>query len=578
MHRLWSKDDEGVALIIAMIFLVAMGLLATYAASRVANNRLHVEKYVDYIHVFEGVESGLAHVKIELSKSGNPALPLAERDGLIGVDPAFNLAQGFPTFDAPLVTALRIGTMSEIEFLAYSYGWANDGIDNNGDGLIDLGPETAGYFTLYSLARVNRNGNVSARRIAEEVVRSSNVNIWQNAIFAGNGQAGNLINGNVSIHGSVHLLGGDLGSGGVAIAAMDMSGTSLIHNHYGALDSGLRSRIPALPVAMVQGVAVESLNSVLRVKNGLVGMSGNSEIGEAEVVGNGVKETMDAVYVSDGWTGTDMDSNGDPQSVHSDNGFNNEYDLGDAVPFPDFTNDAGADFLSNYLETDAPNSGLQFVHSGPMTISANENYYWDATTGTEVIDGTPGEGAMPALENLDPSHNFVWFEETSNQLVANGRIPIEGGDLTFQRGNGNDKTIHYSGKATFMAESNTGSGSHRNIIIEVDLLARNLDGSEVNSFPQANLLGFMAENDIILGDTAQITIMGGFYAQNTIRANRQTTILGTLVGNQFDLGTNVPEVYQVPELANSWDPQMRMIGANPVMFISRVSWRELGAL
>ena len=150
---------------------------------------------------------------------------------------------------------------------------------------------------------------------------------------------------------------------------------------------------------------------------------------------------------------------------------------------------------------------------------------------------------MPALEDLDPSHYYVWFEESSNQLVANGRIPIEGGDLTFQRGNGNDKTIYYSGKATFMAESNTGTGSQRNVIIGVNLLARNLDGSEANSFPHANLLGFMADNDIILGDNAQIAIMGGFYAQNTVQVNRQTTVMGTLVGNQFDMGTNVPEVY-----------------------------------
>ena len=203
MYRLWSKDDEGMALLLAMVFLVAMGLVATYAASRVANNRSHVDQFVDYLHVFEGVESGLAHARRELSQSGNLTLPIAERDGLIGVDPAFNLVQALPTFGAPLVTALRISTMPEIEYMAYSYGWANDGIDNNGDGFIDFGPETAGYYTMYAVARVNRNGNLGARRGAEEIVRSRNVNIWRNAIFAGNGQAGTLIKGNVSIHGSI---------------------------------------------------------------------------------------------------------------------------------------------------------------------------------------------------------------------------------------------------------------------------------------------------------------------------------------------------------------------------------------
>ena len=49
---------------------------------------------------------------------------------------------------------------------------------------------------------------------------------------------------------------------------------------------------------------------------------------------------------------------------------------------------------------------------------------------------------MPALEDLAPSHYYVWFEESSNQRVANGRIPTAGGAWTFQRGHGSDKSIY----------------------------------------------------------------------------------------------------------------------------------------
>ena len=61
---------------------------------------------------------------------------------------------------------------------------------------------------------------------------AEDVNVWRNALFAGTGQAGGLISGNVSVHGSVHLLGDDLLEGVEALEALDMGGTSLIHNNY----------------------------------------------------------------------------------------------------------------------------------------------------------------------------------------------------------------------------------------------------------------------------------------------------------------------------------------------------------
>lgn len=564
------KDNEGIVLVVAMVFLVAMGILATYSYSRVMNNSRHVEHYVDYVHTYEGIEAGLAQARSELQSGGG--------DGLVGVDPTFNFINGNPNFGDPLVNPLQISTMQEIEYFAYSFDWSNDGIDNNGDGLIDIGPEDAGYFSIYAVARANRNGNVTVRRSAESIVQANNINVWQNAIFAGSGQAGNLINGNISIHGSVHLLGDNLTDGGVAIAALDLSGTSLIHNNYDGLDADLEARIPPLPRTMVNGEDVETVNAVLRVKHGLVGMSGNTEVGEADVAGNDTKETMDGVYVTDGWTGNDMDAEGNPRSVFSDNGFSEEYDLGDAVLFPNFEDDGGSEFLDYYLQEDAPNVGLHFNHVGSMTITANENYYWDATTGVEVINGTPGVDDMPAMADLDPTHYFVWFEEGSNRLVANGRIVIEGGDLVLATGGGSDKTMNYSGKATFMAQDNAMSGADRDIRIEVNLLSMNLDGTTDDSFPHENLFGFLAENDLYLGSTAQIKVMGGFYAQNAMTVNRQTTIIGTIVGDVFNMGINVPDIFQVPDLVDAWEPEMRMIGADPVLFLSPVSWRELNVL
>ncbi len=556
-----TRRDEGVALIIALIFLVVMGITATYVSSRVMNNARHVDKYVDYENCFEGIESAFAQAQTDILGGGL---------GMIGVADNYNFALGLPNFGDPLVTPFRIPTSPEVEYFAYSMNWSTDGIDNNGDGMIDMGPEDDGYFSTYVASRVNWNGTITVTRRAERVLAGSNVNVWQNAIFAGAGQAGLLINGNVSIHGSVHLLGDGLGAGGIALAAMDLSGTSLIHNNYEGLSADARSRIPGLETTDFDGdMGIETMNATLRVKGGLVGLSGNSEVGEEHIAGNSFKETMDGVYVTDGWTGTGLDADGNPTSVYSDNGWDNGYDLGDMVPFPTYDNDGGVNHLDYFLETDTNGSvGFQEVYYGDMTFtSGGESYYWNATTGVEAMEVAPGEGAMPLQADLNSDEFYVWFDGTTNTMVINGRIAVDG-DINFLSGNGQDNIINYEGKGTLLAYDG-GSGGTGNVEVSVNLMA--------DVFP-SNVIGLMAENTMNLGQTSQIEIMGAFYSEDKIDVDKQTNIIGTIVGNYFDMGSQVPAIYQVPSMSSAFTGGMRMIGSDPVLALLPLSWRELAVL
>ena len=88
----------------------------------------------------------------------------------------------------------------------------------------------------------------------------------------------------------------------------------------------------------------------------------------------------------------------------------------------------------------------------------------------------------------------------------------------------------------------------------------------------------MAENEMNLGQTAQIEIMGAFYSQDKIDIDRQTTIIGTIFGNYFDMGSQVPSIYQVPAFPDAFTGSMRMIGSDPVLMLFPVSWRELAVL
>ena len=76
-----------------------------------------------------------------------------------------------------------------------------------------------------------------------------------------------------------------------------------------------------------------------------------------------------------------------------------------------------------------------------------------------------------------------------------------------------------------------------------------------------------------IGMAALLEVMGAFYAQQSVVMRRQTVLTGTIVGNYYDMGTNVPQIYQVPSLPQNLP--MGMIGAYPVVFYSRVSWREV---
>ena len=566
------KKDEGAALILAMIFLVAMAIMVAALADRTRNQTNQITNYSNFEDLLHGIESGVSMARAEIN--GQRGTNAVDTDGFVGLDPSFDITSENPWFGDTAVTPEQMDSMSGVEYFAYALDWTDDGLDNNGDGTVDELAEED-YYTVYSFARAG----ASTRRV-EVVMEAANINVWTNAIFAGSGQAGNLINGNVSIHGSVHLLGDELEEGDVAVAALDLSGTSLIHNNYDGLSNDLRTRVPTPPTTVVDGETVETLDAKLRVKNGLVGLSGNSEIGQPAQTGNTIKELMDGVYVNDGWTGNGLDADGNPINVYSDNGFDNPYDLGSAIPFPTFADDGGRDHLAYYLETNANVlQGLQHVYDGDMEIEADENFYWNATLGIEVVGGTVGIGLMPTAATLSTLANqfYVWFDATSNRMYINGRIPVDG-NIVMDRGSGNDSSISYTGKGSLLAYDANSSGDGGDVAIEVNLRSMNANGTTAGSFPGNNLIGIMAEDDMELGIDSQLEIMGGFYAQDQIILNKQTTIMGTIVGDMFNMGGQVPDIYQVPELVNEWETVMRMIGAETVRFVSPLAWREIGVL
>ena len=571
MARRRETDEEGMALMMALFFIAIALIVVGALMTRSLQQRTVVEQYEDYTTAFQGLEAAINNSKVEIEKG---------EDGIVGMDgwtPTYNELNTLvlPEMDSEGIAPQSLQSMDDVRFASYTVRWEDDGRDSNGDGIIDSTAEK----DMYSVYAMAKNGENS--RKVEVVYEGGNVNVWENAIFAGSGQAGGLINGNVSIHGSVHLLGDSLVTGALALAAIDLSGTSLIHNNYQGIVGPLAARVPPLPQTIVGGETVYTLEAKLRAKAGLVGMSGNSEIGEPNVAGNTYKETMDGLYVTSGWTGNsviDDGDRGDPTAAFSDNGWDEEYDLGNKVPFPLLTDDwrdpeNGAktqdpatgtwytheDYFNQVLlaDPDIPNDG---VYVGDIALAANgSKFYWNATTGEKLT------GSLPATPP-GPDDDYIWFDPTADILKVNGQIRIDG-KLSFT-GQGNDRTINYSGRAAILA--------YGDVNIDANLITCN-NGDKTNfagSFPANNILGIMTAQNMTVGSTAQLSIMGAFYAQQKIMASKQTDVMGTFVSNYFDMGTNVPRIYQVPALADNLP--LGMIGNYPILAVSQVSWRELG--
>lgn len=362
-------------------------------------------------------------------------------------------------------------------------------------------------------------------------VKIVNVSPWNNAIFGGAGSSGTMINGNVNIYGSVHILGNGLDPGDDAI---NLGGTAeLVGNNYNigpqGMSQGLKDKIPDLPTVIlnegeVDEETVDTLNAELRVKNGVVSLSGNSAVGEEnDDTGNTVKETIDGAYVTDGYGGSKGTAN-----VHSDNGTNEAYDLGDAVSFPSLDDDHPSDPSKDYYEYFAAN-GLVLTD--------------------ELEAVTPG--STLTLGNC--ASNCVFMNADGN-LQVEGLVYISAGNnLSLTSGD-----FEYTGKGTILVTGN--------VAIDANLVTSGDD-----SFP-SNIMAIMTPNNIAIGATAQKDVMGLFFAENEITANMQTDLVGTVITNKFNFTNQVPSIFQVP--LSDVDLPPGIIANETIWYMNFVSWQK----
>ena len=545
-----KRADSGSALIVSLIVMFMIAMLGisylTYASTNLMRADRDNRRLTAFYLADAGVEYQLAAISTELEATGGD---------------------------------MTSSTLNSSSIL--------NGLRPGATGTITVTADTASTGAIVSTATYR--GMTETIRV---LVKLKGFGIWDNAIFAGVGQSGRGINGNVDIRGSVHILGeGDPytdlnGNGRRDLAeaytdtnhngkydsgepfvdtdgnrswsptepyrddnfngqydppltatdmASDLSGGANIGNNYTGIDSTWLSgnKIPALVRQDVNGETVDTLKSELRVKHGKVNISGSAQVGDNNVTGNTTKETVDGTYVTDGYGG-----NKGTTSVYSDNGTTQGYDLGDKVSFPSL--------LEPYVDKKDGNKHYatyeDYLIAKSLTVTETS-----LITSSTSFTHTSADGA-----------NSISWNKSTGVLTIKGIMRFPGNFDISENGT----TIKYAGKGTLFVQGNI--YVHGNVMPNT-------------TFPTVDALGVVSKGSIELATgsgESQLQVMGAWFAQVKIASAKQSHFAGTYVANYFDMGTNVPKIFQIPKLSSNLPPGMP--GSDSRIVTARApSWRHM---
>lgn len=395
---------------------------------------------------------------------------------------------------------------------------------------LSLTPANGSGTKAWLVIRAGATGNSGTVEAATQKVRSDlrvtvrRLTVWDNAIFGGAGQGGNAINGNVQVRGSVHVIGepGDV---------IDSSGTAFIINNYSNLlaDYGAEgAKLPSLPTIMYNGESVQTLDAEVRVKFGTIDLGGTATWGAPDATLNGYKETLDGFY-----NDATLNVNSGSAGVYADE--ESGYDA------------AGMTF---------PTLDDPYYDVATATAYAQHRVFLNATAMTVPVPEISDDVA--AFSYSDGLGNSIDWSPATATLQITGIVKIVG-DLDLAVKN---HPVNYAGTGTIFSTGDI--RIHDNVLPTGDYL-------DTSSSPVHNL-GLIADADMELaagpGESA-IKVMAALYAEGLTTIEKQSNVAGAVVAQGFDLGNQVPSVWQVPKLATHLPPGMP--GSGPLLFVSGVA-------
>ncbi len=356
-------------------------------------------------------------------------------------------------------------------------------------------------------------------------VKSNFATIWDNALFTEETESGNMAD--LSVRGSVHIIGDP--SDPLDVEWRD---TAQILNHYDGLGDADEmgadaSKLPPLTTTTVNGETVETLEADFKLKNGTLTIKNNSLIGEADVAGNSVKETLDGMWVDGSVTvNAPATSDTDASGTFADGAVD--------VPFP----------------------ALVDPYTDPVTQTTYGNYNAFLAARAMQINERDISASVAAFHYSDGIGNMIDWDPATMTLQIQGVIEF---DSRAHIGEGDDgERIYYSGTGTIYAPDE--------IEINSDLVpvGNYLDPNDA----VMNNLGLVSEEVEIAEDQGdyKITVMAAIYAGDELEIDEDSNVVGALVGAEIDFEENFAHITHVPRLPTNLPPGMPGAG-NPTLVI-----------
>jgi hypothetical protein len=140
--------------------------------------------------------------------------------------------------------------------------------------------------------------------------------------------------------------------------------------------------------------------------------------------------------------------------------------------------------------------------------------------------------------------------------------------------NSSKPSFFFRGNAIFVVKGNaadTIGSSNASFSIDTDLLPACAGACPANkAFPQTNLFHFYTPGNIFMGDIAQRSFAGDFYAGGKWSTAKQTQLLGGVTARVFDLTGQVPDFWQVtlPRIGTAFPPRAQRWNVTPIR------WKE----
>ncbi|MEW6615757.1 MAG: pilus assembly PilX N-terminal domain-containing protein [Thermodesulfobacteriota bacterium] len=506
------KDEKGIALVVALLFLTLLsllgiaGIITSSTDTKIAGNTLSSTKAL-YI-----AEAGLTRAEAELINDLSTDQNIANS--------SFAATSGTITI-TPSSTAFY-NVLSNISFGAGSYTiqFKNYGTTPN-------------YESAIVLVRSIGTGPNSSTVTLERYLSAENISPWNNAIFAGGGGGSAPVTGSVVIAGSIHLLGNGL----AATATVFNNQTGYCRNSNTGMDTTLAGKIA--------GGTTSDLDAKFRVKNGRVDMTlGSGTIGESSSPFKGIYVTTGADSGGDGVNDDILGGNnaGAGQNLYADKGVN----YAEAYDLEDYN----------------------------ITLPSIDTTWMDANsknlTGTTQSDGAPTpKGLIAGALELTGKYKVgpTWYYPDINQSDANGSISFNSstkvltisGIVKVSSLNISDD-ITYAGKGTIYVTGTTNIDGH--VLPET-----------AASYPTTNALGVVSTGNMTLPSSANKLLTGAYYSSGTVTSNKQNELAGTIVCQNFNITAQVPRLWQVPSLASNLPPGMP--GATQNWVLTKKTWREI---